>query len=256
VSQEEGILEKEEKEMIEKVMEFTDTTVREIMVPAEGIFALPVHISISKAKSQIRRNLHSRVPVYKESLDNIQGILFTKDLLIFSRKKKPAPSLSRIIKPVYFTAQDTLVIDLLREFQTRKVHLAVVIDSQGKTVGLVTLDDLMEEIFGELEEKEQAAERLFVPLSRNTFKVSGKMNVEDFNQTLRCRIDAGDYETIGGFLLGLFGENLRKGARRQSQNLEFRIRKIRKNQVREFTVRKIRSSAKPGKNSTKNKVRE
>jgi CBS domain containing-hemolysin-like protein len=255
VSQEEGILEKEEKEMIEKVMEFTDTSVREIMVPGEEIFALPIHLSISRAKSQIKRNLHSRVPVYKESLDNIQGILFTKDLLISSRKKKQAPSLSRLLKPTYFTAQDTLVIDLLREFQTRKVHLAVVIDPQGKTVGLVTLDDLMEEIFGELEEKEHVAERLFVPLSGKTFKVSGKMNVEDFNQTLRCHIDAGDYETIGGFLFGLFGEKLRKGARRQCQNLEFRIRKIRKNQVREFTVRKIRGSTKSGKNSNKNSTK-
>lgn len=250
VSQEEGILEKEEKEMIEKVMEFTDTTVREIMVPVEEIFALPVHLPISKAKSQIKLNLHSRVPVYKESLDNIQGILYTKDLLISFRKKRPASSLSRLIKPVYFTAQDNLVVNLLREFQTRKVHLAMVIDPQGKMVGLVTLDDLMEEIFGELEEKEHVTERLFVPLSRNTFKVSGRMNVEDFNQTLRCHIDAGDYETIGGFLFGLFGEKLRKGARRQCQNLEFRIRKIRKNQVREFTVRKIRSSARSGKNST------
>jgi CBS domain containing-hemolysin-like protein len=247
VSQEEGILEKEEKELIENVMEFADTTVREIMVPREEIFALSVHFSPTRVKGRIKQNLHSRIPVYKGSLDNIQGVLFTKDLLVSSRRKQPPPPLARLIRPVYFTAQDTLVVDLLREFQLRKAHLALVIDPQGKTTGLVTLDDLLEEIFGELEKKETAAERLFVPLSGNSFRVSGKMNVEDFNHTLRCRIEAGDYETIGGFLLGLFAKNLKKGARRQCQNLEFRIRKIRKNQIREFTVRKLRSSAKSKK---------
>jgi CBS domain containing-hemolysin-like protein len=253
VSQEEGILDKEEKELIENVMEFADTTVREIMVSREGIFALPIHYSLSQATNQIKHNLHSRVPVYKGSLDNIQGILFTKDLLVSSRKKRTASPIAQIIKPAYFTALDTLVVDLLREFQARKVHLAIVIDPQGKAVGLVTLDDLMEEIFGELEENEQTAERLFVPLPRGSFRVSGKMNVEDFNQTLRCRIEAGDYETIGGFLLGLFGENLGKGAKRQCQNLEFRIRKIRGNQVREFTVRKQKPKTKSRKTRTLHK---
>jgi CBS domain containing-hemolysin-like protein len=247
VSQEEGILEKEERELIENVMEFADTTVGEIMVPREGIFALPVHYSLTHTKSRIKHNFHSRIPIYKGSLDNIQGILFTKDVLISSRKQKPSSSLAGLIKPAYFTARDILVVDLLREFQAKKVHLAIVIDPHGKTLGLLTLDDLLEEIFGELEEKEQAAERLIVPLSGNSFRVSGKMNVEDFNHTLRCRIAEGDYETIGGFLLGLFGDNLKKGARRRCQNLEFRIRRIRKNQIREFTVRKLRASAKSPK---------
>jgi CBS domain containing-hemolysin-like protein len=253
VSQEEGILEKEEKELIEKIMTFVDTTVREIMVPPEGIFALPDRCAYSTAFNRIKRNFHSRVPVYRDSLDNIQGILFTKDLLVFSRNPQKAPPLPQLIKPVYFVSQNTLVVDLLREFQVRKVHLAVVIDHQGKTVGLVTMDDLLEEIFGELEGKERAMERLIVPLSGNTFRVSGKMNVDDFNQTLKCRIKAGDYETMGGFLPELFGENLKKGARRQCQNLEFRIRKIRKNQVKEFTVRKVRSPGKSGKTKAANK---
>lgn len=239
VSRDQGILEKAEQDMIQNVLEFTETTVAEVMLPRKDMFCLPLEENLPSVIKKIKKNLYARIPVYKGSLDHIVGILYTKDLLIYQTKLKPYKAIKEILHPPQLVPQNKKIDELLREFQIHKVHLAVVVDEQGKTVGLISLHDILEELFGEIIDESEVKERLVRKLARNTYKVSAMMHLDDFNRTLKANLPQADFETLGGFLLDQWGRLPAKGERIRFGNLEFTISKAKRCRIGEVLVRRV-----------------
>ena len=156
----EGVVDRTEREMIHKVFELEDTLVREVMVPRPDMFCLDVATPPSLILPQLREQLHSRVPVFEESIDQIVGVLYTKDLLPHLGGLPPIFDLHRHLHPPYFVPESKRADALLREFQAKKLHLAIVVDEYGGTAGLVTLEDLLEELVGEIRDEYDEDERL------------------------------------------------------------------------------------------------
>ena len=158
VSDEEAVIEDEEKEMIASIFEFSDKLVREVMVPRIDVTAVSCDAPMLQALEVILKAGHSRIPVYRDSIDNVQGILYAKDLLKYLRDGRTDTPIGRIARPAYFIPESKKVDELLQELQQRKVHMAVVVDEYGGTAGLVTIEDLLEEIVGEIQDEYDAEE--------------------------------------------------------------------------------------------------
>ena len=201
----EGAVDAEEVEMIESVMEFGDTHVGEIMTPRTDIFALPVEADWSAACSAIVEQGRTRVPVYQGDLDNIIGILYAKDLLR-EIDGEHAPLRSIMRKP-YFVPETKLLDDLLRELKTRKVHLAIILDEYGGTAGLVTIEDLVEEIVGEIsDEYDRPEPALMHRVDERTATVDGRMYIDDLNDAMGLQApEDEDYDTVAGLVFSELG---------------------------------------------------
>lgn len=201
-----GAVDEEEKEMIESVIELTDTRVEEIMTPRTDIIALPKDSDLDTVLTTIRENGRSRIPIYAETIDTICGVLYTKDLL---RRSESEPfRLDRIAHKALFIPESKHVRDLLREFQAQQVHIAIVLDEYGGTAGLVTIEDIVEELVGEIAdeyEKERPAE--LKRLDEHTVEVDARMRIDDLNDELNLHLpEDGDYETIGGLVFSTLGK--------------------------------------------------
>jgi CBS domain containing-hemolysin-like protein len=238
-SQDHGVLEDTEREMIQNVLELTETTVADVMIPRNDMFCLPINENLNSAIKKIKKNFYARIPVYKENIDHIVGILYTKDLLIYQSKLKPYKDIKKILHPPQQVPQTKKIGDLLRDFQIHKVHLAIVVNERGKTVGLISLHDILEELFGEIADESETKERLVRKLNRNTYKVSTMMHLEDFNQTLKTSLQLKDFETLGGFLQDLWGRTPTKGEKIRFDKLEFTITKVKRGRISEVLVRKL-----------------
>jgi CBS domain containing-hemolysin-like protein len=201
-----GAVDEEEKEMIESVIELGDTRVEEIMTPRTEIVAIPKEMNLDDVLETIREKGHSRIPVYDGTIDTILGILYAKDLL---RRTQDSPfALNSVMRQVLFIPESKLVRDLLREFQTEKVHMAVVLDEYGGTAGLVTIEDILEELVGEITDEydtEEAAE--LKRIDEFTVEVDARMRIDELNDQLDIELpEDEDYETIGGFVFSTLGK--------------------------------------------------
>ena len=203
---EQGILEAEEEQMISAVMELGDRRVHEVMVPRIDIVALPETASIEDAIDTIIREGHSRLPIYRDSLDRIVGILYAKDLLPYLKGPDQLPPLNALLRKPVEVPESLLVDDLLHELQRRKVHMAVVLDEYGGTAGLVTIEDLIEEIVGEIQDEYDPVEEPMVEkLSDDEARIDGRANVDDLFELFdvnRNGLDE-DYDTVGGLVYHL-----------------------------------------------------
>jgi magnesium and cobalt exporter, CNNM family len=206
---EQGILEAEEEQMIHAVIELGDQRVHEVMVPRIAIVALPVTASFEEAIDIVIDQGHSRIPVYDESIDEIVGILYAKDLLPFLKAGAPErPALRTLLRPPVFVPESMTVDDLLHELQRRKVHLAVVLDEYGGTAGLVTIEDLLEEIVGEIQDEYDVEEPLIVRISDDEARVDGRADVDDLSELFDTQVDLEDedeYDTVGGLIYHRIG---------------------------------------------------
>ena len=233
----EGVVEREEREMIHKVFELEDTLVRTVMVPRTDMFCLAIDTPGEKILPALRENLHSRVPVYESSLDVIVGILYTKDLLPYVATGLPADfDLRAHLHPPYFVPESKRADALLQEFQAKKLHMAIVVDEYGGTAGLVALEDLLEELVGEIADEYDEPERLIQRLDDSTFRVSGKLPVEDLNTATGLSLANEAYDTVGGWVLDLFGRVPRKGERRDTSELTVTVEKVERTRVVEVLI--------------------
>lgn len=201
-----GAVDEEEKEMIESVIELSDTRVEEIMTPRTDIIALPKDADLDAVLATVREVGRSRIPVYDETIDSISGVLYTKDLL---RRSETKPfTLESIVRKALFIPESKQVRDLLREFQAQKVHIAIVLDEYGGTAGLVTIEDIVEELVGEIVdeyEKEPPAE--LQRIDEQTVDVDARMRIDELNDELDIKLpEDGDYETIGGLVFSTLGK--------------------------------------------------
>jgi putative hemolysin len=233
----EGVVEREEREMIHKVFELEDTLVRSVMVPRTDMFCLPIETPPEMVLPALRENLHSRVPVYEGSLDVVIGILYTKDLLPYVASGLPADfELRAHLHPPYFVPESKRADALLQEFQAKKLHLAIVVDEYGGTAGLVSLEDLLEELVGEIADEYDEPERLIQRLDESTFRVSGKLSVDDLNAATGLSISKEAYDTVGGWVLDLFGRVPRKSERRETPELVVTVEKVERTRVVEVLI--------------------
>jgi CBS domain containing-hemolysin-like protein len=232
----EGVVEREEREMIHKVFELEDTLVRSIMVPRTDMFCLDVETAAAKVLPALRENLHSRVPVYEGSIDVIVGILYTKDLLPYIDGLPPDFDLRAHLHPPYFVPESKRADVLLQEFQAKKLHMAIVVDEYGGTAGLVSLEDLLEELVGEIEDEYDEPERLIHRLDDTTFRVAGKLPIDQLNAVTGLSVSNQAYDTVGGWVLDLFGRVPRKAERLSTEGLTVTVEKVERTRVVEVLV--------------------
>ncbi|MBN2378117.1 MAG: HlyC/CorC family transporter [Sedimentisphaerales bacterium] len=221
----EGVVDEQEREMIESVLEFGDTTAGEIMTPRTELSAIDVKSGFSEAVEILVREGHSRYPVYEENIDNIIGMLYAKDLLVDLNNPDQSSGIQHRLRKPYFVPQVKKLPDLLHDFQTQKVHLAVVLDEYGGTAGVVTIEDILEEIVGEItDEYEPLQPEPLKKLDDNTFEVDARYEVDQLNCELDINIPEDEsYETIGGFAFAKLGSIPKIGRTFEHDNLTFTV---------------------------------
>ncbi len=233
----EGVVARGEREMIHKVFELEDTLVRSIMVPRTDMFCLDVATTRrEEILPALRENLHSRVPVFEGSIDVIVGILYTKDLLPYADGLPTDFDLRAHLHPPYFVPETKRADALLQELQAKKIHLAIVVDEYGGTAGLVALEDLLEELVGEIADEFDEPERLIQRVDATTYRVAGKLPIEELNAATGLAISNQTYDTVGGWVLDLFGRVPRKAERLQTSELTVTVEKVERTRVVEVLV--------------------
>ncbi|HET7375371.1 MAG TPA: hemolysin family protein, partial [Anaerolineae bacterium] len=206
-----GVLEEDEKDMIYSIFEFGDTLAREVMISRMDIVALEAATPVLDAIELVTQHNHSRVPIYKDNIDNIIGILYAKDLLKVLREKGREAAnqiqLSALVRPASFTPETKKVDELLEEMQKRRVHMAIVIDEYGGTAGLVTIEDILEEIVGEIQDEyDQGEESLIQTVSDSEWIVDARANLNDVNQLIQADMPVDVADTLGGFVYSQLGK--------------------------------------------------
>jgi magnesium and cobalt exporter, CNNM family len=206
---EQGVLEAEEEQMINSIIELGERRLHEVMVPRIAIIALPSSSSLEEAIDKVVDEGHSRIPVYDESIDEVVGILYAKDLLpILKNPSRERPSLRSLLRAPVFVPESMTIDDLLHEFQRRKVHIAIILDEYGGTAGLVTIEDLLEEIVGEIQDEYDTEEPMIVRLSDDEARVDGRADVDDLAELFDTELgleDEDEYDTVGGLIYHRIG---------------------------------------------------
>ncbi|HQV70559.1 MAG TPA: hemolysin family protein [Thermoflexales bacterium] len=205
--EEEGLIESEEKEMIYSVLNFGDTVAREVMVPRIDMLAIEVNTPLNEALDVIIAAGHSRVPVYRETIDDVVGFLYIKDLLKVLRAPQITayPSLNEVMRTAHFTPESKSVSDLLRELQKSKTHVCIVVDEFGGTAGMVTIEDILEEIVGEIQDELDAEEPESVALPDGGYVLDAGMAIDDVCELLKIELPEQESDTLGGLIYDQLG---------------------------------------------------
>jgi len=221
-SEEKGFLEAEETEMIHSILDFGDIVVRKVMTPRIDMTALDVSAPLPELLRCITESGHSRIPVYEEDLDSIVGIVHAKDLLSLPLDTmRNNTSIRTVMRPPYFIPETKKIDELLAEFQRSKQQLAIVRDEYGVTSGLVTIEDLLEEIVGEIQDEYDQEEPMLQVIDRFTSLLNGKMGLREVNDRMGLELPEDEADTIGGFVFGLLGHQAERGEKVAWHNLEF-----------------------------------
>ncbi len=228
MGEEKGTLQQDEKEMIHSIFEFSETIVKEIMIPRIDMVCISTDSKLDSLLSLVTKHLHSRIPLYKDKVDNIIGIIFAKDLLPFvNRKSNGDVNLEKLARPAYFVPEQKKIDELLREFQSQRIHMAIVVDEYGGTSGIVTLEDIIEEIVGEIQDEHDSEKPPYQKINDNEYLVDGGMDLEEMNEELQLNLPTEEgVETLAGFLFGLFGSVPREKQSVSYENYKFVIEKI------------------------------
>jgi putative hemolysin len=205
VAMEEAVIETEERALIHSIIEFGDTVVREVMVPRPDIVAVEATERVENAIEVAMRAGVSRMPVYGENFDDVTGIVFTRDLVQADRDGMSSVEVRQLVREAHFVPETKHVAELLREMQAQKYHMAIVVDEYGGTAGLATLEDLIEELVGEIVDEYDLEEPVIEPLANGAFRVSARMSLDELNELLAAELPEGDWDTVGGLVLGLLG---------------------------------------------------
>ena len=203
--EEKGTIDQEEKELLNNVFEFNDTTASEIMTPRIDIFALKISQDLYEVLDELDDYKYSRIPVYEDTIDNIKGIILIKDILKDLRDKKKI-NIKKLIKEVHFVPESVPIDKLFRQLQRNKMQMAIVIDEYGGTAGLVTMEDILEELVGNIFDEHDEEELEYELIDENTYLVNGNISIGDLEKIIGIEISDGDYETLSGYLLGKLEE--------------------------------------------------
>jgi len=200
-----GLIERDERQLLQSIVDFGDTLVHEVMTPRPDIVAIRADATLAELRAFFREQEYSRIPVYADSLDNILGFVFIKDLIRLPETEPPGRLVSTLVRPAYVVPETKRVSELLREFQRQQWQIAIVVDEYGGTAGLVTLEDLLEEIVGEIRDEYDVETEAFVDEGQGRFVVSGKADIEALGERLGVEIEAEGFETVGGYVMARLG---------------------------------------------------
>lgn len=244
MGEEKGTLQQDEKEMIHSIFEFGETTVREIMIPRIDMVCIAIDSQLDKLLDLINEYLHSRIPLYKDKVDNIIGIVYAKDLLpLLNKKEQVEIDLEKLSRPAYFVPEQKKIDELLREFQSKRIHMAIVVDEYGGTAGLVTLEDIIEEIVGEIQDEHDLEIPLYQKVNNNEYLIDGSMDLEEMNEELKLKLPTEEgVETLAGFLFGLFGSVPKEKQSVNYEEYKFVVEKVIKRRIKQ--VRMLRTKMK------------
>ncbi|HMK38662.1 MAG TPA: hemolysin family protein [Bacteroidota bacterium] len=233
-----GVIDKTEQELIGSIFEFTDTTAKEVMIPRPDVVALRVDMSRERIIKTVLEEGYSRMPVYRGTIDNIIGVVYTKDLLGLM-EYRDLIILQDVIRPAYFVPETKKISQLMRELQQRKIHIAIVIDEFGGTSGIITMEDILEEIVGEIHDEYDEDLKDVEQAADGAFLVNARMPVREFNERFGAGIPpADDYETVGGLLQKLTGRIPEVGEEITHENLSFTVVKKSQRRIRQVRLRK------------------
>jgi len=207
VGQPEGSLEKGEREMIYSIFQFGDTLAKEIMVPRIDVLALDINVTLGMARLTFAQAGHSRVPVYEDTVDNVMGLLYAKDLLNMKQDQDLIADHREMLRLAYFVPEAKKVDELLTEMKARSMHMAIVVDEYGGVAGVVTLEDIVEEIIGEIRDEYDGSEEMpFTQVNESEYVFQGRVDLDIFNEIMDSDIDTENADTIGGYIYGEIGD--------------------------------------------------
>lgn len=242
-SEQQGVLEEDEHEMIMSIVEFGDTLVREIMVPRIDIFSLEANLLLKDAINALIESGYSRIPVYNESIDDIVGVLYLKDILRTWHSGEGNKTLRELARGAYFVPESKKLDELLSEMQGNRIHMGIVVDEYGGVAGLVTLEDLMEEIVGEIQDEydDLGEEQNYQKVSEDEYLFHGRIPLADFNEIMQSDLSTENADTLGGFLFSTLGRLPRAGEQVKQEGLLFTVEFITGRRIRR--VRAVRTPA-------------
>ena len=223
--EEEGVLEEEEKEMIHSIFEFTDTVVRKVMIPRTDMKAVEVHATIDELLEVIMKAGHSRIPVYEENVDNIVGVVHAKDLLRALHENGHEVTVRELMHPPYVIPENKKVDELLADFKRSKIQMAIVVDEYGGTAGLVTIEDLLEEIVGDIMDEYDVEEPLVEIIDENTMIVDARTPIDEINEQMDLALPEEEFDTIGGLVFGLLGRQPQQGEKIEYDGVDLFVEK-------------------------------
>lgn len=232
VGEEKGTIEEEEKEMINNVFEFNDKFVSEIMVPRNKIFALDIDMTIAEVIEKLSVDMrYSRIPVYDENMDNIKGIIYIKDLLISNKNKNS--KIKSLVKEAYFVSETKRVNELFQELRKDKKQIAIVLDEYGGTAGMVTMEDILEEIVGEIYDEYDKETDKFKKIDNNTFLFDASIALYDVEKFLDIDIDEEDVDTLGGYLIKKLDRIPKDGEKPivETEKVTYKIEKVKDRKI-------------------------
>ena len=242
VGKEEGVLEAQEEHMIHSIMEFGDKKVTEVMTPRTEMICLKSTESIQEAIQVIAKEGHSRIPLYEGNIDNIIGVVYAKDLL--KVKEERDLTLKECMRTALFIPEGKRIDELLFQMQSAKTHIAIIVDEYGGTVGLVTFEDIIEEIVGEIQDEydvdSQEEGQAIKYEGTDTVILPAKMGVDEVNELLHMDLPKEEYDTIGGFVFGLFGRLPARGETITHLNLHIQIEEVRRRQIKKIRITRLK----------------
>ena len=241
VGEEKGTIEEEEKNMINNVFEFDDKVVSEIMTPRTKIFALDMELTIAEVLNELSEDFkYSRVPVYDEQIDNIKGIVYLKDILLSSKNKNT--KMKSLVREAYFVPETKPINDLFSELRKNRKQIAIAIDEYGGTSGIVTMEDILEEIVGEIYDEYDEIEKIEEKVDENTYLFSGNIAIYEIEDILDVDIEDGDYDTISGYLvekLGRIPTDKDKGTVIETEDVVYKIENVKERRITKIKACKI-----------------
>lgn len=237
-----GVIDKVEHELIDRIFEFTDTRAKEVMVPRTDVVAIDSKTPHEKLIKVVTEEGYSRMPVYVATIDHIVGIIYTKDFITLL-ENRDLIVLQDIIRPAYFVPDSKKISQLMREFQQKKIHLAIVVDEFGGTEGIITMEDILEEIVGEIHDEYDEVLKEVEASADGSFLVNARLPITEFNERFGCDIpEDSDYETVGGFLYKLTGRIPDLNETIQHKNLTFTVVTKSERRMRQIKVKRIPES--------------
>ena len=245
VGEGEGVIDSDERELIQNVIEFGETTVDEIMTPKIDMFTVGIEDSLDDILPRIIENFYSRVPVYGEDEEGILGILYTKDLTRLKHLPREKVSLKSILHDTISVPQSKKIKEMLEEFRRMKRHMAIVLDEYGSVCGLVTLEDILEELVGEIDSEMRQEELPLKRLNENHYRIVGTYSLAEFNESFQSDLPENDYDTVGGYVFGLFGRIPRSGESTTVDRFKFRVEKMKGSRILSLFITLMSSPSQP-----------
>jgi CBS domain containing-hemolysin-like protein len=220
-----------EQELMDSIIDFSDKIVREVMVPRIDMVCVEINADLSTVVERLKKAGHSRIPVYEEKIDNIRGLLYAKDLLALLSDSESGFQIRNILRDPYFVPEYKRIDELMREFQSKRIHMAIVVDEYGGTAGLVTLEDIMEEVFGEILDEYDKEALLVKKLEGDSYILDARLPIDDLNSLLGTDFADDDFESLGGMVYQLMGKIPRPNERTEFSGYSFTVEQVRAQRI-------------------------